>query len=160
MPGRNTTSFYFSLPRLVGKILGRGSNSSEGSSLEAYAGSLVIFVITYLFFVDLATGQLTGWKTVPLGIVLGFAVWIFWVGVLYLNSFLIQGLHLAGFFRRMQSLHLQDVLIGVLITLFSVELSIRNSWLRWGGILWLIFLLSNLAAALVLRLLPRGAATD
>jgi hypothetical protein len=160
MRGRNKTSFYFSLPRLVGKILGRSSNPSEGGSLEAYAGSLVIFVITYLFFVDLATAQLTGWKTVPLGVLIGFAVWIFWVAVLYLNSFLIQGLHLVGFFRRTPSLHLQDVLIGVLITLFSVELSIRNSWLRWGGILWLMFLLSNLAAALVLRLLPRGAANE
>jgi len=157
---RNRRSFYFSLPRLVGKILGCSSDSSEGGSLEAYVGSLVIFAITYLFFVDLATPQLTGWKTVPLSVLLGFAVWIFWVAVLYLNWFLIQTFHLFGFFKRTPSLHLQDVLIGALITLFSAELSIRNSWLRWGGILWLIFLLANFAAALILRLLPGDAATD
>jgi hypothetical protein len=148
---KSETTFYFSLPRLISRLLGRDSDSSEDNSFEAHAGSVIIFTITYLFLVDLVRSQLIGWKILPALVIAGLAVFLFWVVALYLNSFLIRALHLVGFFRETPNRHLQDVLAGILITLFSIQLLISNSWMRWVGILWLTFAILNLVAAVVLR---------
>ncbi len=86
------------------------------------------------------------------GVTLLFAIWIFWLVVLYLNSVMVQVLHRLGFFRKMMKRHMQDILVGIIITFFASELSILNSWVRWIGIFWFMILAMNLAAALSLAL--------
>src|SRR6266849_8444463 len=92
------------------------------------------------------------WMAFGTGVALLFAIWIFWLVVLYLICVMIPVLHRLGFFRGVTERHLQDILVGLIITFFASELSILNSWVRWIGILWLIILAMNLAATLSLAL--------
>jgi hypothetical protein len=157
---KSKASFYFSLPRLLCRLFGCASDRSEDNSLEAHAGSVIIFTITYFFLVDLVRAQFSGWKILPALVIAVLAVFLFWVVAFYLNSFLIRALHLVGFFCETPNRHLQGVLAGILITLFSIQLLISNSWMRWAGLLWLIFAILNLIATAVLRSIesgPRGA---
>lgn len=144
--------FYFSLPRLLSKVTGRDSDFSEGSFFETCLGSVVVLLIPYFFLVDLAMNHVGRWVAFGTGVALLFAIWIFWLVVLYLNWVIIQVLHGLGFFRGVTERHLQDILVGLIITFFASELSILNSWVRWIGILWLIILAMNLAATLSLAL--------
>ena len=154
------TTFYFSLPRLLSKGLAGRSHRSEGTSLEAHAGSLIIFAITYFFFVDFGGAHLTGWKMSAAYLIFAVAVWIFWLVVLYLNSVLIEAGHLFGLFRTTPNRRVQDFLVGLLLTLFAIELWIGDSWRRWVGVGWLAFLSLNVAAAVLLGLFGARAATD
>ncbi len=147
-----TVGFYFSLPRLLSKVTGRDSDFSEGSFFETCLGSVVVLLIPYFFLVDLAMNHVGRWVAFGTGVALLFAIWIFWLVVLYLNWVIIQVLHGLGFFRGVTERHLQDILVGLIITFFASELSILNSWVRWIGILWLIILAMNLAATLSLAL--------
>ena len=144
--------FYFSLPRLLSRITGRSSHFSEGGFFETCLGGLAVLLIPYLFLVDLVMNHLGRWMTFVTGIALLFAIWIFWLVVLYLNWVMIQVLHGLGFFRRVTERHLQDIFVGIIITFFASELSILNSWVRWIGIFWLIILAMNLLATLSLAL--------
>jgi hypothetical protein len=144
--------FYFSLPRLLSKVTGRDSDFSEGSFFETCLGSLVVLLIPYFFLVDLVMNHVGRWMAFGTGVALLFAIWIFWLVVLYLNWVMIEVLHGLGFFRGVTERHLQDILVGLIITFFASELSILNSWVRWIGILWLIILAMNLAATLSLAL--------
>jgi hypothetical protein len=144
--------FYFSLPRLLSTIIGRGSHFPEGSFFETCLGSLVVLLIPYFLLVDLAINHVGRWMAFVTGVMLLFAIWIFWLVVLYLNSLLIQVLQRLGFFRKMTGRHLQDIFIGIIITSFASEISILNSWVRWIGILWFMILAMNLAAAFWLAL--------
>ena len=144
--------FYFSLPRLLSGVTGRGFHFSEGGFFETCLGSLAVLLIPYLFLVDLVINHLAGWMAFVAGVALLFAIWIFWLVVLYLNSVMIEVLHDLGFFRKVTGRHLQDIFVGIIITFFASELSILNSWVRWIGIFWLIILAMNLLAALSLAL--------
>ncbi len=144
--------FYFSLPRLLSRATGRGFHFSEGGFSETYLGGLAVLLIPYLFLVDLVINHLAGWTAFVVGVALLFAIWIFWLVVLYLNSVMIEVLHDLGFFRKVTGRHLQDIFVGIIITFFASELSILNSWVRWIGIFWLIILAMNLLAALSLAL--------
>ena len=42
--------FYFSLPRLVAKICGGDPRRAETNALEAWTGSLIFYLISYVFF--------------------------------------------------------------------------------------------------------------
>jgi|SRR5438046_4357650 len=144
--------FYFSLPRLLNKIAGRGSHFSEGGFFETYLGSLVVLLIPYFFLVDLVMNHSGGWLAFVTSIALLFAIWIFWLVVLYSNWVMIEVLHRLGLLRGMAERHMQDILVGLIITFFASELSILNSWVRWIGILWFMIVATNLAAAFWLAL--------
>jgi hypothetical protein len=147
------TSCYFALPRLIYKLVGGVSERSENNSVEAYLGGIAIFAITYALLVDLLLRQLTGWQALLGCIALAIGVWIFWVIVLYLNSLAIQALRACGLFRKTANRHAQNILVGIVVTLFAGELSRHDSSIRWIGIVWLAFLIMNLAAASLLALI-------
>src|ERR1700741_5295001 len=144
------TPFYFCLLRLLSKGWAGRARLSEGTSLEAHAGSLIIFAITYFFFVNIGSAQLRGWKMSAAYLALAFAVWIFWLVVLYLNSVLIEGFRIFGLFQTTSNRRVQDFLVGILLSLFAIELWIGESWTRWLGLLWLTFVSLNILAALLL----------
>jgi hypothetical protein len=103
--------FYFSLPRLLSKVTGHNSDFLEGGFCETYLGSLVVLLIPYFFLVDLVMNHVGRWMTFATGVALLFAIWIFWLVVLYLNWVMIQVLRGLGFFRGVTERHLQDILV-------------------------------------------------
>jgi hypothetical protein len=143
-----TGGFYFSLPRL----LNRAANVSESNVLEMYLGGMGIFIVTFFIGLPLFTQGLHGWPALAVGILLFFAVWIFWLVVFYINSLVIRLLRTCGLFRRTDNRHAQDVLIGIVIAVLAYQLSILPSWTRWIGVSCLILLGANLLAALSLKL--------
>jgi hypothetical protein len=144
--------YYFALPRLLNRMRGGSDKISESNAVEAYFGSIVALVVSFLFARQLFAGRCTGWQVIGAGIFLLFAVSIFWLLVFYLNSLVIKILRTGGIFRKMANRHAQDILIEVVVATFAYELSISVSWTRWIGIFCLLLLGANLAAALLLAL--------
>jgi hypothetical protein len=152
--------FYFALPRLLNRMRGGIDKISESNAAEAYFGSMVAFVVSFLFAWKLFAGRCTGWQVIGVGIFLLFAVSIFWLLVFYLNSLVIKILRTGGIFRKMANRHAQDILIQVVVATFAYELSISVSWTRWIGIFCLLLFGANFAAALLLALGRERQSTD
>jgi hypothetical protein len=144
--------FYFALPRLLNRMRGGSDKISESNAAEAYFGSMVAFVVSFLFAWQLFTGRCTGCQAIGVGIFLLFAVSIFWLLVFYFNSLVIKILRTGGIFRKMANRHVQDILIEVVVAVIAYELSISVSWTRWLGIFCLLLLGANVVAALLLFL--------
>jgi len=144
--------FYFALPRLLHRMRGGTDRISERNAVEAYFGSIVAFVVSFLFSWQLFAGRCPGWQAIAVGILLFFAVSIFWLFVFYINSLIIKILRTGGIFRKMADRHAQDILIEIIVAIFAYGLSISVSWTRWIGIFCLLLLGLNLAAALLLAL--------
>lgn len=144
--------FYFALPRLLRRMRGGSDKISESNATEAYFGSIVAFMVSFLFARQLFAGRCTGWQAIAVGISLLFAVSIFWLFVFYLNSLVIKILRTGGIFRKMANRHAQDILIEIIVAVLAYELSISGSWTRWIGIFCLLLLGANFTAALLLAL--------
>jgi hypothetical protein len=144
--------FYFALPRLLNRIRGGADKISESNAVEAYFGTILALVVSFLFARQLFAGRCTGWQAIAVGILLLVTVSIFWLFVFYFNSLLIKILRTCGIFRKMANRHAQDIFIQVVVAAFAYELSISVSWTRWIGIFCLLLLGTNLAAALLLVL--------
>ena len=144
--------FYFALSRLLNRMRGGSGEISESNAAEAYFGSIVAFLVSFLFAWQLFADRCTGWQAIAVGIFLLVTVSIFWLFVFYINSFVIKILRTCGIFRKMANRHAQDILIQVLVAAFAYELAISVSWTRWIGIFCLLLLGTNLAAALLLVL--------
>jgi hypothetical protein len=152
--------FYFALPRLLNQMRSGADKISEGNAAEAYFGSIVAFLVSFLFAWQLFAGPCTGWQAIAVGILLLFAVSIFWLFVFYINSLLIKILRTCGIFRKMTNRHAQDILIEVVVAAFAYELLISVSWTRWIGIFCLLLLGANLVAALLIALSQARRFTD
>ena len=145
--------FYFSLPRLVAKICGGDPRRAEINALEAWAGSLIFYLISYVFFAAqfIPTG-LPRWQTALLLVAVAFFVWLFWLLLLYINSLIIKMLQLCGLFRTIPIRRAQSILLGISMTAMACALLMRGSWMRGVGLFWLLAVAANLACALVLTL--------
>ena len=143
--------FYFSLPRLVAKICGGDPRRAETNAMEAWAGSLIFYLISYVFFAAqfIPTG-LPRWQTALLLVAVAFFVWLFWLLLLYINSLIIKMLQLCGLFRTIPIRRAQSILLGISMTAMACALLTRGSWMRGVGLFWLLAVALNLAAAFVL----------
>lgn len=150
-----SNGFYFAVLRLLGRLWGDANEDAEGTAVEAYLGSIGIFVITFLVGLELFAGRFSGWRSIAFSILLVFAVWIFWLAVFYINSFVIRFLRACRLFRRTENRHAQSILIGLVVAGLAYQLSILNSSTRWVGVFVLLLLGANLLAALVLKLSRR-----
>jgi hypothetical protein len=144
--------FYFALPRLLNRMRGGSDKISESNAVEAYFGTILALVVSFLFARQLFAGRYTGWPAIAVGIFLLVTVSIFWLFIFYFNSLLIKILRTFGIFRKMANRHAQDILTKIVVAVFAYELSISVSWTRWIGIFCLLLLGFNLAAALLLAL--------
>ena len=144
--------FYFALPRLLNRIRGGSDKISESNAVEAYFGSILAWAVSFLFAWQLFAGQSAGWQAAVVGLLLIFAVSIFWLFAFYFNSLVIKILRASGVLRKMANRHVQDILIEIVVAVFAYELSISVSWTRWIGISCLLLLGLNLAAALLVIL--------
>jgi len=145
--------FYFSLPRLVAKICGGNPRRAETNAVEAWAGGLLFYLISYVFFAaQLIPRGLVHWRTVLLLVALVFFVWLFGLLLLYINSLIIKVLRLCGLFRTIPIRRAQSILLGITTTAMAGALLTRESWMRGVGLFWLLAVAVNLASALVLAL--------
>ena len=145
--------FYFSLPRLIAKTCGGNPRRAETNAVEAWAGGLIFYLVSYVFFAaQLVQRGLRHWQTALLLVALGFFVWLFWLLLLYINSLIIKLLHLCGLFRTIPSRRAQSILLGISTTAMACALLLRGSWMLSVGLFWLLAVAANLASALVLAL--------
>jgi len=149
---RAAGEFYFALPRLANRMRGRSAHVSENNAVEAYVGSLVLFAVSFLVALGFFAEKFSGWRMIVVTIGLVFAIWIFWVLILYVNSLVIKFLATCGFLRQTSNRHAQDIMIGIIFAALAVRLSIFDSWIRWIGIACLCALAVNLVAAPLLKL--------
>jgi hypothetical protein len=150
---KKVSRFYFSLPRLIAKICGGNPRRAETNAMEAWAGGLIFYLISYVFFAaEFVPRGLRHWQTAPLLVALGFFVWLFWLLLLYINSIIIKLLQLCGLFRTLPSRRAQSILLGISTTAMACALLLRGSWIRSVGLSWLVAVAANLASALILAL--------
>ena len=142
--------FYFALPRLIATMRGADARRSENNGPEATAGSVVIYLINYLFFAQFVPAALPLWQTALWlgGIV--FLTWFFWLFVLYLNSLIIKLLRPVGVFRSIPVRRAQSILLGTWTTAMAFDLLERGSWIGEVAAIWLVAVAMNLAAAAIL----------
>ncbi len=113
---------------------------------------VVVFLINYLFAVVLFAPPLRSWTFFPVLVGLLFAVWIFWLIVLYLNWLIAKICWRFGLFTDLPANRIQSVLFGIITSIFAAELMASGRWFRWIGIVWIAAVALNLSAALLLAL--------
>ncbi|MEY2489020.1 MAG: hypothetical protein QOC70_962 [Verrucomicrobiota bacterium] len=143
--------FYFSLLRFIAMLRGGAARRAESNAVEAWLVGLAIYSIHYLFFATLLIpSHPAPWLTVLLLVTLAFWVWIFWLLLLYINSVIIQLLHLCGLFRQIPIRRLQSVLWGIVTTAMACVLLKSSPLVHELGTIWLLAVAMNLASAAVL----------
>jgi hypothetical protein len=138
---------------LIGKWRGRSGTRSEENWREAYLAGVAVYLVTYLFAVNLLRDRLSFGPAAIVLFLLLFGIWIFWLIVLYLHSLVVKAIWACGLCRDLSRNRVQSVLMGILTTAFAAQLVISGSWVRWVGALWLMAVALNLSAALLLALL-------
>ena len=147
-------AFYFALPRLLNRIRGGTDKVSESNAAESYLGSIGIFIITFVFGLQLFAERFSGWSVIAFDLALVFAVWIFWLIVFYINSLIVKLLRACGLFRETPNRRAQDIFIAIVLAAMAYRLSILHGWLGWIGWLCLCALGANFLAAILLKLIP------
>lgn len=127
---------------------------SESNAAESYLGSIGIFIITFVFGLQLFAERFSGWSVIAFDLVLVFAVWIFWLIVFYINSLIVKLLRACGLFRETPNRRAQDIFIAIVLAAMAYRLSILHGWLGWIGWLCLCALGANFLAAILLKLIP------
>jgi hypothetical protein len=147
-------AFYFALPRLLNRMRGGTDEVSESNAAEAYLGSIGIFIITFVFGLQLFAERFSGGSVMAFDLLFVFAVWIFWLVVFYINSLIVKLLRACGLFRGTPNRRAQDIFVGILVAAMAYRLSILPGWLGWIGWLCLCALGANFLAAILLKLIP------
>jgi hypothetical protein len=146
-----TRQFYFSLFRLLALLRGGDARRAESNGFEAWLLGLMMYSIHYLFFVTLLLPfNLQPWQTALVLVAGAFWVWLFWLLLLYINSVIIQALHVCGLFRSLPIRRAQSILWGICTTAMAYALLQGSPALRELGAIWLVAIAMNLAAAAVL----------
>ena len=147
-PNDVTLGNYFALPRLFRRRLRR----SEDNGIEAHVVSVFVFIVNYLFAVQLLTPVYSSWLFFPALVGLLFGVWIFWLALLYLNWLVAKLCWRCGLFNDLPANRIQSVIFGIITSIFAAELMASGRWFRWIGIVWIAAVALNLSASLLLAL--------
>ena len=142
--------FYFALPRLLALFRHGDSSRAEMNGVEAWAGSIAIFIVSYLFFAGLILDHIAGWLAIATAAALPFLVCLSWLLVLHLNSLILKLLRACGLFRALSQRRGQAVLIGLITTALALLLLQRGGLAGEIGALWLVAVALNLGAAVIL----------
>lgn len=142
--------FYFALPRLLARLRNGDWSRAEINASEAWAGSIAIFVLSYLFFAIFVPENLNRWFAALLFAALPFFVFLFWLFALFVNSLILKGLQGCGLFRALPQRRGQSVLIGIATTAMALLLAQRGSISGEIAAIWLVAVALNLTAAVIL----------
>lgn len=140
--------YYFALPRLWALLNGRDARRYECNWMEAYGGGVAVFVISYA---TLLTQFHAG---VLIAIALLFVTWLAWLALFYLNSLVIDVLRHLGLCSALTNARAQNVIIGIETTGCAIALTMQPRWALLGWT-WLLIVVANVAAAVVLVLVDR-----
>lgn len=143
---------YFALPRLIRKWRGGDAIRSEGNWIEAYFTGAAVYLISYLFAANFLAAKLPRWHAALVLVALVFAVWIAWLILLYFHSLIVKVCWHCRLFTDLPRNRVQSVLMGIVTTAFAAQLLTAGAWLSWIGLLWIVAVSLNLAAALLLAL--------
>jgi hypothetical protein len=150
--------FYFALPRLLAMLRHGDSSRAEMNGAEAWAGSIAIFVISYLFFARLVLDYFAGWLAIATAVVLPFLVLLFWLAELHLNALILEALRRCGLFRSLPQRRGQAVLVCTATTAMALQLMQQRSLAGEIASIWLTAVALNLAAAIILAVRNGNAA--
>jgi hypothetical protein len=142
--------FYFALPRLLAAMRGGDPERGEQNSLEAWVAGVASYLVSYLFFARFIPAALDFWLKVLLLFALAFAVWLFWLVALYLNSLVLKLGRAFGLFRALPARRGQSVLVGATTTAMAIALVRHGGAVGEIGAIWLTAVAMNLVAATVL----------
>ncbi|HEX7516759.1 MAG TPA: hypothetical protein VF345_05675 [Chthoniobacterales bacterium] len=148
---KRSAQFYFSLLRIIAMLRGGDATRAESNGFEAWLVGLTIYSIHYLFFATLfIPSNLEPWQIALLLVAIAFWIWLFWLPLLYINSVIIQALHMCGLFRTIPIRRAQSTLWGTYTTAMAFALLKSSPSLRELGAIWLVAVAMNLASAVVL----------
>ena len=150
--------FYFALPRLLALLRHGDSSRAEINASEAWAGSIAIFVVSYLFFAGLLPSGLDQWLAALLFAALPFFVLLFWLLELSVNSLSLNLLRACGLFQSLPQRRGQAALIGTATTAMALLMVQRGSFAGEIASIWLVAVALNLAAAVILAFRNGNAA--
>ncbi len=142
--------FYFALPRLLALLRHGDSSRAEINGSEAWAGSIAIFVVSYLFFAAFIPDHLDWWLAGLLFAALPFFVLLFWLFALFVNSLILQLARACGLFRALPQRRGQAVLIVISTTAMALPTTQRGLFSGEVASIWLVAVALNLAAAVIL----------
>jgi hypothetical protein len=149
---KKSRQFYFSLFRLLLLFRGGDARRSESNGFEAWLVGLMIYLIHYFFFTRLIPSDLALWQTVLLLIALVFWIWLFWLLLIYLVSLIINALRMCGLFRSIPIRRAQSILWGIITTAMAFTLLDSSPALHEFAAIWLVAVVMNLFAAVILAL--------
>ena len=153
MKKSNNRQFYFSLFRLLLLFRGGEARRSESNGFEAWLVGLMIYLIHYFFFAThIIPPGLALWPTVLLLIALVFWIWLFWLLLIYLVSLIIHALRMCGLFRSIPIRRAQSILWGIITTAMAFNLLDSTPALHEFAAIWLVAVVMNLFAAVILAL--------
>jgi hypothetical protein len=142
--------FYFALPRLLALLRHGDSSRAEINAGEAWAGSIAIFVVSYLFFAGFVSNSLYPWLAALLFVALPFFVLLFWLLALFANSLILKLLRASGVFQSLPQRRGQAVLVGIATTAMALLMVQGGSVAGEIASIWLVAVALNLAAAVIL----------
>ena len=114
--------------------------------------SVFVFIVNYLFAVQLLAPLYSSWLFFPALVGLLFGVWIFWLALLYLNWLVAKLCWRCGLFIDLPANRVQSVIFGIVTSIFAAELMASGRWFCWIGMVWIAAVALNLSAALLLAL--------
>ena len=142
--------FYFALPRLLARLRHGDSSRAEINGSEAWAGSIAVFVISYLFFASLLPRNLDWWLAALIFATLPFFVLLFWLFALAVNSVILKLMRAGGLLRSLPQRRGQAVLIGITATAMAFLMAQSRSLSGEIASIWLVAVVLNLSAAAIL----------
>ena len=142
--------FYFALPRLLARLRQGDCSRAEINGSEAWAGSISIFVVSYLFFAGLLPSNLERWVAALIFAALPFFVLLFWLFALLVNSVILKLLRTGGLLRSLPQRRGQAVLIGIVTTAMAFLMAQNRSLSGEIAAIWLVAVALNLTAAAIL----------
>src|SRR5215211_5767066 len=146
--------FNFSLPRLLAAPPGRKHFSSERNGTEARLAGGFNHLVVFSCIFQLLTARVSLTTALLLLLPIAVLVWIFWLILLYVNSWIIYFIRKAGLAQSLPDNRAQTALITGLTCGMAAYLFFTPAWLRWLGTAWLLLVSLNLLAAALLALLP------
>ncbi len=147
---RDDAGFYFALPRLCSRLLGGKGERSERSAVEAFGVGVWMYFIHFgyaalaLRLNDLSVASLL------LIVLVAAAVWIWWLLIFYANSLVAKLLAMTPAFRSMPLREIASMIFCAETTLIAIALTRANSIFRWLALAWLIAVVLNGVAAIVI----------
>jgi hypothetical protein len=131
-------------------LRGGDPQRAEQNSAEAWVAGIATYVVSYVFFAGFIPDTTAWWVSGLILLALAFLVLVCWLLLLYLNSLILKLLHALGLFRSLPARRGQSVLVGTAATAMALQLLERGPLAGELGAIWLIGLVMNLTAAVIL----------